>query len=377
MPASAAIWLIGSGVAAWAISMSLGTGIRRFDSLWGMFKRRAGTVFYYKASGYRDALLQVFEPVQYHLNLWCRRRPGPHLAGSDHADEMFAVGKNVVGPDTARDRGREIRPGRAHWRAETHAGLRGDAYAPELPCSRDIEKLFSVRRPNRMMRIRVFRGHIDRGRSRERSHVDTAAGLGVQLVRDPVAIRRKHAPVKTRARSLRKYRGFLVAQGIRPYRGRAILLLGERKHLAVRRPGIGDVRDPFVRFGKPLGDSIAVGTLPPDAEVALPIRLERDPLVVGRPYGIPIRSRSRKRKPARGRGPGQLVNPNARFLAVVHLIRDSFAVPRNARERVGARRNLQRLDFPFTIHQSQNALPHARGSNGTRNVDQLSRARKG
>src|SRR5690242_1321192 len=41
MPASAAIWVIGSGVAAWAISMSLGTGIRRFDSLWGMFRRSA------------------------------------------------------------------------------------------------------------------------------------------------------------------------------------------------------------------------------------------------------------------------------------------------------------------------------------------------
>src|SRR5690348_15943848 len=37
IPASAAICAIGSGVAAWAISMSLGTGVRRFDNLWGIF----------------------------------------------------------------------------------------------------------------------------------------------------------------------------------------------------------------------------------------------------------------------------------------------------------------------------------------------------
>src|SRR5215831_8304723 len=37
MPASAAICAIGIGVAAWAISMSLGTFVRRFVSLWGIF----------------------------------------------------------------------------------------------------------------------------------------------------------------------------------------------------------------------------------------------------------------------------------------------------------------------------------------------------
>src|SRR5580704_9253542 len=45
MPASAAICVIGNGVAAWAMSMSLGTGVRRFESLWGIVERRAGNGF--------------------------------------------------------------------------------------------------------------------------------------------------------------------------------------------------------------------------------------------------------------------------------------------------------------------------------------------
>src|SRR5579862_9612362 len=36
MPASVAIWSMGSGVAACAISISLGTRVRMFVSLWGM-----------------------------------------------------------------------------------------------------------------------------------------------------------------------------------------------------------------------------------------------------------------------------------------------------------------------------------------------------
>src|SRR5450755_3019682 len=47
MPASAAIWLIGSGVAAWAISISLGTGVRSLASLWGIF----GELFFGVCSG--------------------------------------------------------------------------------------------------------------------------------------------------------------------------------------------------------------------------------------------------------------------------------------------------------------------------------------
>ncbi len=35
MPAWEAIWSIGIAVAAWAISISLGTGVRIFVSLWG------------------------------------------------------------------------------------------------------------------------------------------------------------------------------------------------------------------------------------------------------------------------------------------------------------------------------------------------------
>src|SRR5260221_8900533 len=35
MPASEAIWSMGIGVAAWATSISLGTGVRKFVNLWG------------------------------------------------------------------------------------------------------------------------------------------------------------------------------------------------------------------------------------------------------------------------------------------------------------------------------------------------------
>lgn len=74
--------------------------------------------------------------------------------------------------------------------------------------------------------------------------------------------------------------------------------------------------DSLVGFGKALGGSIAVGALPEDGEVALAIRLEGDPLAIGGPNGIAIRSRSWKRQTTRGNRSGQLVNPNARFLAV-------------------------------------------------------------
>src|ERR1019366_2459253 len=108
--------------------------------------------------------------------------------------------------------------------------------------------------------------------------------------------------------------------------------------------------DSLVGLGKPLGGSIAVGVLPEDAEVAFAIRLEGDPLTIGRPDGIAIRCRSRKGQTARGSRAGQLVNPNARFLAVVDLIRDSFAVPGHARKAEYSRWNLQWLDFTFTIN---------------------------
>jgi hypothetical protein len=185
--------------------------------------------------------------------------------------------------------GLESRSGRAHRSAETHARLRGHADTCGLLGSGGIEQLFSVPRPQGMMSIAVFRSNRDGGRGRERPHVNAALGRRrIQLIRDPADTRssahpRKHAAVKKRTRGFREHRGFLVTRGTRPYRGRAVLLLGERKHLAVWRPEIGDVRDALVRFGKPLRDSVDVGALPQDAEVAFAIRLERDPFVFRRP----------------------------------------------------------------------------------------------
>src|SRR5579864_6428980 len=154
-------------------------------------------------------------------------------------------------------------------------------------------------------------------------------------------IRRKYGPVQRRSRHFREQRGLLLAQRISPHRAVVALLLGERKILAVRRPGIGNVRHFLVRLRETLRNSTAVGALPPDPKVAFAIGLERYALAVGGPDGIAVRARSGKRQAPRRRASGQLVNPDARFPGVVDLIRNALAIPGYARKPVGRGRDLQ------------------------------------
>src|SRR5579872_7499730 len=109
MPASAAICAIGSGVAAWAMSMSLGTGVLRFDSLWGILAvgaRRAKTIFDYTwkdsprhpsaiGSFYSGAFFRVPSGRQSRLSVWfgiagMERRMQRYTSGGEAFYEAWA-----------------------------------------------------------------------------------------------------------------------------------------------------------------------------------------------------------------------------------------------------------------------------------------------
>src|SRR5690349_13806092 len=111
-------------------------------------------------------------------------------------------------------------------------------------------------------------------RGRVGLHIDLIVGRGLTLlVHQPMAIRRKHGPAHTRSWNRGEQRSFLVPKGKSPHCFRVALSLSEGKRLAIRRPGVRNVRDPLLGFGEALGGSGAVGTLTPNPQIPFAVRL--------------------------------------------------------------------------------------------------------
>src|SRR3989304_3981859 len=84
------------------------------------------------------------------------------------------------------------------------------------------------------------------------------------------------------------------------------------------------------RFGQPLGRTAAVGALPKQSLVSLPVRSEHNPLGIGSPQWRTIIAF--KCQTSHRGGAGQIVNPEYEFTAVIERFDNQlFSIRRNAR----------------------------------------------
>src|SRR5882762_6038963 len=140
----------------------------------------------------RHARLELFEPVEDDANLGRGLGSGLGLFGRLHSANDLAVGSEVVVPLVAW---RAILRKKCswHWYGIAERKARLGCHADGSQCTRrgDVEQLFSVRRPDRVMvnlaKI-VFRNLIFGAGRRERLDVDGVASRFVGVIRDPSAI---------------------------------------------------------------------------------------------------------------------------------------------------------------------------------------------
>ena len=185
------------------------------------------------------------------------------------------------------------------------------------------------------------------------------AGL-VRLIRHPQTVRGEHGVGWLSRRSdgiERPARSILVR--IHPQRHFRSRRDREQK-VALRRPRLGKVCRALFGRRETLGGAHAVRALRVDRESALTVRLEREPLSVGRPHRHAVPAA--ERKAAQLSGAREIVDPDIRFVAAVHFHRELSAVRGQTRINVRRPRKFQEIDFAASIDQPKVLLDSVPGT---------------
>src|SRR5215470_17727601 len=151
------------------------------------------------------ALLQLFLPVEHHLNLRGGRSTLCH-ACRDETDETFAVRREVV---ISRNVWRTLASWSMHWRwrIEREARLGRDVDGRELNNAGNVRQLLPVLCPRCMVPVAFLRQLIPRSGRRERLHEH-----GAELADDAPA-RVRHPSAVGRKRGVRDRRRLDAANG--------------------------------------------------------------------------------------------------------------------------------------------------------------------